>query len=270
MLNRALNLFCVLVVMVAICTWADMAAAQVVTNGLVSYWTFDESDIDGDTVRDASGNNDGTIGGDPRSVEGKIGAALEFNGDDYVDCGDIDMEDWAEISVSAWFKTSVEGVNARIAAKDQGGIPGNWIFWYSTNWQFAVYDDSAATWQRAIYEGSLADGDWHHIVGTVSQNDGKVHLYVDGNLGVSADFTVSTLDDSDGEIITIGADSDTAGPKDHLFDGVIDEVSIYNRALSEDEVRQNFTATSNTPALVDIKGKVIEVWGRIKLDAFGE
>ena len=72
------------------------------------------------------------------------------------------------------------------------------------------------------------------------------------------------------QIVTIGADSDIAAPKTHLFDGVIDEVSIYNRALSEDEVRQNFIATSNTPALVDIKGKVIEVWGRIKLDAFGE
>ena len=267
---RITNIFCVLVVIVVFCIWANMAAAQIVKDGLVNYWTFDKGDIDGETVKDALENSDGTIGGDPKVVKGKIGEALEFDGDDYIDFEYTDTDDWTEISISAWFKTTVEGENARIAAKDQGGIPGNWIFWYSSNWQFAVYDDSAATWQRAIYEESLGDDNWHHIVGTVSQNDSKVYLYVDGDLVGSADFTASTLDDSDEETITIGADSDLAGPKTHLFNGTIDEVSIYDRALSEDEVRQNFVATSNTLAVVNTEGKVIEVWGRIKLGAYSK
>ncbi len=269
MLSRFLKVFCVLVAMVAVCIWTGTAAAQIVRDGLVSYWTFDKEDMDDDTAKDVFGNNDGTIGGNPGVVEGKIGDALEFDGDDYVDCGDIDMEDWTDISVSAWISTAVDAGNVRIAAKDQGGIPGNWIFWHTADlWQFAVYDGGG--WVRASTDESLGDEDWHHIVGTVDNTNDKVNLYVDGELVGSADFAADTLDDSDAEIVTIGADSDIVDAKVHLFIGVIDEFSLYKKALSADEVKQNFTSQSNTLAVVDATAKLIEVWGRIKISTYNE
>ena len=56
---------------ITILAWyATVAEAAVVTDGLVSYWTFDESTIQGDTVEDIFGDNDGTVMGAPEMVEG--------------------------------------------------------------------------------------------------------------------------------------------------------------------------------------------------------
>ena len=54
--------------------------AQVVTDGLVSYYTLDKNDIAGDTVKDLVGGKDGTIVGEPESIEGHLGDALNFGG----------------------------------------------------------------------------------------------------------------------------------------------------------------------------------------------
>ena len=51
-------------------------AKTVVTDGLVSYWTFDQDDIAGNNVKDVWGNNSGTIVGDPEIVEGKSGGGI--------------------------------------------------------------------------------------------------------------------------------------------------------------------------------------------------
>jgi len=51
-----------------------------VTDGLVSFWTFDKEDISGKTVNDIWGDNDGTMVGKPELVDGKIDQALSFNG----------------------------------------------------------------------------------------------------------------------------------------------------------------------------------------------
>ena len=60
----------------------NTAPASVVTDGLVSYWTFDKAYIVNDTVKDVWGDNNGTIIGNPKVVPGKIGEALEFDGAD--------------------------------------------------------------------------------------------------------------------------------------------------------------------------------------------
>ena len=83
-------LFISFAVIVTVFMYTNMAKAQVVTEGLVSYWTFDKTDIDGDTVKDVFGENDGTMKGDPKVVEGKVSQALEFDGDDYVDFGPLE------------------------------------------------------------------------------------------------------------------------------------------------------------------------------------
>jgi hypothetical protein len=57
---------------------------------LVSYWNFNKGNIQGETVKDVWGENDGTIKGDPKTVEGKFGEALEFGGDDLVEVPDAE------------------------------------------------------------------------------------------------------------------------------------------------------------------------------------
>ena len=81
----------------------------IVTDGLVSYWTFDEKDIDGFTVKDVWGENDAKIVGDPEIVDGQVGEALEFDGaNDYVNL--TNLGDFGEkigtSTFEVWTKTS--------------------------------------------------------------------------------------------------------------------------------------------------------------------
>ena len=93
-------------VIATVLTYANIARAQAVKEGLVGYWPFDKDTIKGDTVKDVFGKNDGTIIGDPKNVTGKIGEALEFGGDgDYVNLdGDITFSkgDW---TILLWFNS---------------------------------------------------------------------------------------------------------------------------------------------------------------------
>ncbi len=87
MCSRMLSWILVSAFVLTFCAYTGMSQAQVVEEGLVSYWTFDEADIGGETLKDIFGNNDGTISGDPKAVDGRIGKALEFDGNDHIAFG---------------------------------------------------------------------------------------------------------------------------------------------------------------------------------------
>ena len=84
---------------------------MVVTDGLVSFWTFDKSDIDGKTVKDVWGKNHGTIEGNPKKVEGKVEEVMEFDGaDDFVDCGsDASLDITDAITIQVWINPKAAG-----------------------------------------------------------------------------------------------------------------------------------------------------------------
>ena len=82
----------------------SLSEAQIVREGLVSYWSFNEDSIRGDKVSDLWGDNHGTLFNDPEEVEGKYGEALEFTGDNHIDIPDSDTLDLTtgEVSVTTW------------------------------------------------------------------------------------------------------------------------------------------------------------------------
>ncbi len=97
-----------------------MAKAELVTEGLVSYWTLDEADIDGNIAKDTAGPNDGTIYGDPVTAEGKVGETLQFDGvDDYVDCGTDDSLKMSDaFTLESWVywegeRSPIAGIESR-------------------------------------------------------------------------------------------------------------------------------------------------------------
>ena len=78
--------------------------AEAADPDLVGHWKFDDGS--GTVAVDSSGNgNDGVFVGDPQWVPGKLGGALEFNGDDYLDCGNNDSLQIQEaITITFWFQ----------------------------------------------------------------------------------------------------------------------------------------------------------------------
>jgi hypothetical protein len=195
------------------------------TDGLVAHYAFEN-----DTT-DSSGNGlDGIAIGDPTFVAGVEGMALDFNGDDYVDCGgaaefsftdSMTVSTWVNIRsvTTAWMAMVAKGENAwRLGVNNE-----------TTGIHYA-FTGGARGWQAANTATELAFDQWYHVAATYDTNVG-VTVYING----VADASNSDI----GGIVTnefsllLGDNPEATG---RLLDGVLDEVKIYNRALSEGEI----------------------------------
>lgn len=163
-----------------------------------------------------------------------------FDGHERLWLGPIHVEDWTDLSVTAWIRTTAESGSMRIVSKDCIGTPGSFMLWRDLkgSWTMQAWDDNARKWQVASWKSGLpSDGKWHLISGIVDSSRKKVSLFVDAQLHGEANWSATTLDDSDETDFVIGADSDETR-FGHTFRGVIHDVHLYKRALSPEELRQ--------------------------------
>jgi len=201
------------------------------SSGLVGWWKLDETS--GLTAADSSGNgNDGTLenmAGD-EWTNGILGGALEFDGDnDYVDCGNNESLQITgrEISLASWVKwDSADGYSA-IAVK-------------TSSWRWAdgyglyAHSDNTVNFYVTRYSTNrasatfTADGQWHHVVGTYDGSN--VRIWVDGVEGTPDSYSGSITNANNSLEIGRGADNF------YNFKGALDDVRIYNRALSAEEI----------------------------------
>ena len=72
------QLVCFVVLTFALLSHAPQAQAQVMEKGLVSYWSFDKADVEGEIVKDGWGKNDGVFFGSPKQVAGKVGEDFQY------------------------------------------------------------------------------------------------------------------------------------------------------------------------------------------------
>jgi len=242
-----------------------MAGAQMVTDGLVAYWPLDKDTVGGKTVKDVIGGNDGTIVGDPKIVPGKVNDAMEFDGDDGIDIQGTDALNFQgknQFTTAAWVNVGSDDPVVGVVAKCCGEIvaqrdANGWCLRYDgrnggQEMEFIIH--SAAGWEGdGGFGASLPKkGEWHYLVGVL---DGKnMKLYLDGELVKEGQFVGPSIA-SNGPKTEIGHASDGG------FVGLIDEVAIYNRPLSEDEIKQNFNAKG---LAVELGDKLATIWGRIK------
>jgi len=217
-------------------------------SGCVLWLQMDERQ--GSIAYDLSGyNNHGTIYG-PTWQRGKIGYALNFDGvDDYVDCGaDPSLDITEAITIELWFKVTrkpVIGVGTddqQFIIKGWGDEPATWLA-YAAALQgpsrakpglgvFALAD-TTGRWHITWTDGILDDGNWHHLIGIW---DGTVQkIYVDSveqadKKPWSGQLRISTMN------LLVGA---LYGP-DRVLNGLMDEVRLYNRALSVEEIKAHY------------------------------
>jgi hypothetical protein len=231
---------------------AYVAEAEFVTDGLIAYWPFDRAYVDGETAEDVSGENNGTVFGNPPIVEGKVNQALEFDGsDDYFETKPSDALSLEDATLELWMRQGAAAPWELIikVANMQG--QGDGIEISIENGLIEIWTSGG----RANATASISDGNWHHVVAVVSGTD--LILYVDGeNKGTGVgSLGMAGLEAT----MTVGRDPG----HDTYFAGAIDEVRVYDRALSEEEVEQNMQAKG----MVAVKpaGKLAETWGKIKI-----
>ena len=193
---------------------------------LVGWWRMEEGS--GAVAYDSSGyGRDGAFNGDPEWVAGYFGGALEFDGDDHLDTGySENLTNW---TIAAW---------VRSPAAPSGDAPSGPVHReqnYQFNWNHsdATYRGAAAinvggTWYAAKYEPLEADT-WYYL--TASYNGEDLKAYRDGVL-ITTNSTPSGPPSSEGNTLKIARHAAAA----QFFTGIVDEVSVYDEALTDDEV----------------------------------
>lgn len=217
-------------------TWLTRpGVASAEAPGLIGYWPFDEGS--GSSVLDVSGNgNSGQING-ATWTGGRVGKALSFNGSsNTVDIHRSVVSTSASFSVAAWVQ--VANLNAFHTAVSQDGNNISGFFLQTTpgaGGQFAFSlvnsDSTSGTTIRATSSFTPALNTWYHLVGVYDASSGQSRLYVNGVLqstqSVPAPWSAS------GETV-IGRGKWNGGATD-FWSGLIDDVRIYNRALSNQD-----------------------------------
>jgi len=208
-------------------------------SGLVGYWSFDEGA--GTTARDLSGRgNTGTLVNNPTWVEGRVGRALSFDGvDDFVEIGNrpiLNFHGTQPFTIEAWVRPAVANHGGSILNRYNGGIVGNYKFRLSAARLFISRQTSP--YISLIGDTTLIANTWHHVVGTYNGN--HMSLFVNGSSN-AIPITSGSVSDSVIRVL-IGASLHMNNPV-HFFNGLIDEVRIHNRALTEAEIRTIFNAT---------------------------
>ena len=256
MINRRFAVLFVVAGLVALACYT--AGAQIVEDGLVSYWRLDEKK--GGEIRDEVGPNNGTIRGNPKFVEGVSGKALQFSGDDAVFFENVGFPNGnAATTWSVWFKREVSApLSQYIVTYGFWREPGGEGFGVGTGHNRA--DRLFMTQWGPNFDtfGPNIDtfDEWHYVAAVY---DGKLHntLYLDGEVVAERDLAMKPNVPNNNQGV-IGANTNF----EESMEGFIDEVGLYGRALNADEVMQNYEA--NLIFAVNPAEKLTTTWGNIK------
>jgi hypothetical protein len=217
--------------------------------GLVAAYAFDEGT--GRTPADSSPlGNRGTLMGGASWAPGRYGTALATNGTGYAEAVDLQaLTPGTASTFEAWvYLTNPPGGRASIINKWSQSVDDEYLFGLSPNRRlyFAWKTTGAAAWGTPSYNektaesGALPFGAWTHVA--VVRAGATLTFYMNGEV-VAASTVMDTNPFRDGRnTLRIGAQA--RGTNSSAFPGFIDDVRIYNRALTQAEIQQDM----NTPA----------------------
>ncbi len=198
---------------------------------LVGWWNFNEGL--GTTARDISGyDNHGTIVGATYvgGVPGTGGTALEFNGvDNHVTTGVLnpDLRDEDYLTFVAWIKRDTN-------SSGTSGLGIRYSWW----WEVGMTFDSSTLYvllrndngTSSINTGLSLDYNWNLIIMTYNRNTGNWQAWVNNDFN-SGTSIIASAGQGDFRIGRLGSNPN------NFFHGLIDDVRIYNRALTASEIQ---------------------------------
>jgi len=234
-----------------------LAYTNVLEAGLVAYWPFDEGK--GKDAKDATHNgNDGDING-AEWVDGKFGKALEFDGNFVLVPNDDSYNFTKEqsFSIVLWINYEAKGDWQGVLQKFNGGYPFKVEVNPSNSLYFALWDQAN---NPGAHVGNVS-GSWHHAAFVRDRSEKKLYSYLDGVLNETKDDTIAgTI--ANASDLYIGA---RKPGNNILFYGLLDEIAIYDRVLSEAEVKA--AAKGNLPEVktaIRPKDKLTTTWAAIR------
>ncbi|KXK25998.1 MAG: hypothetical protein TR69_WS6001001290 [candidate division WS6 bacterium OLB20] len=174
---------------------------------------------------------------DSNWVRGRFGSAVNLNGtDEFISVANSTALNSTDFSVSAWIRTTSSGVS-RVLTKE-GNTNGQQRYSLGTNVSVAgradvsFYGTSVNTAQST---STVNDGEWHHILGTFSDTNNRLRIYVDGVLEATTTTTQTPVASSNP--LEIGRFDSAAG---QYFNGSVDQVRYWERELSPREAAIEF------------------------------
>ncbi len=225
----------------------------------VGHWKLNDNLANTNVVNEIGADGVLLGGGntEDKSVEGKTGRALEFDGvDDYVDCGSaaaFNFGEGGDFSISMWFKLGSVGnkpvhlINKR---EDGGDYKGYWIFYegrmaegYYRRVIFQIDTGPLNAWVAS--SSYVNDGQWHHIAGV--RESSTLRLFLDGvQEGGDSSGEGYDADLSNSKSLKIGS---RQTPSMYFFPGRLDNVMIFDKALSGGEVGLLWNKGNGTESL---------------------
>ncbi len=211
---------------------------------LVAYWGFNETD--GLTAVDTIGGVNGTLVGGAAfaTTSGILGGSVQIT-DGYVNMGN-NFPSSATFSIQAWVKLAPGDTSGMVpVAKHWAGIAQGYFLAINniqdgyTQTNTEGFYSANGSYQTAVGGPSVNDGVWHQLLGVY--NNGATSIYVDGGLAGSgsAGYADNSADFMIGGIFNYG------GTPVNAFHGLIDEVKVYDNALSGSDVIDLYNSTIN-------------------------
>jgi hypothetical protein len=208
---------------------------------MISWWPGDQN------ANDIRGFHDGTRQGDTGFDPGKVDLAFSFDGDgDYVDVGDVDLP--GAFTIDAWINPADLSQNRMIMSKDDGGGNRSYDFRVDLAGKLHGHVLTAAGLETEYQttDSVVTTGSWHHVAVTYDGNASagqKFRFFVNGE-EVSAVLAPGTQDNG-------GAPKDVAWPakigiysaSGQPFQGLIDEVEVFGRALCQPDIAAIYHAS---------------------------
>ena len=222
-------------------TWSYDWSAYLLDLGLVAWYPFDGN------ASDISGNNHhGTVNGATLGTDryGRPNEAYSFDGNDWIDLGNV-LSRYDLLSFSAWFLANSNGSFQGIVSKPRSPAGTG----SALKWGGAFFNNGGSNFVLNADMG--ATGSWVH--GALVHDGSKISVFVNGTLAVHQNLSLNPVTSSESMLIgkELHANPPTSSGGQRYFNGSIDDVRIYDRALSASEVTQLYYLEKPGAVLTD-------------------
>jgi hypothetical protein len=204
---------------------------------LISYYRFDESS---GNASDSVGGNTLTNNGATAYATGKInnGADIEYNNNNYFSithASQSGLNITGDLSISCWVKPESFTENAVLVAKGGASVNNGYNLILLTSGKIAsdIFEANGSDDSYVRTSDVLSTGTWYYITMTYTASTGKILIYINGSLAnLEVDTQNATSIYANTDPFTIGSGSTGS----NSYDGIIDEVGVWNRILTSTEI----------------------------------